>query len=668
MRRRKPLGTIELFLAQLLLMVMRGSARAALRRRVQETLEWQRQRRDFKALQKQIETEARHYAQLIAERWSQLGFNHTDSKRTYRVRFELIRYNEHAVFLKIFVRKRTLFGFRNVLPRNVRIVDLLAPETLRELEFAVDRRVSAHHDEPRNGAWVIVHRNDGFGLLPKLVRYADVLPYFSNRDAEFIIGVGEHNTIHSSTLHDHAHILIGGASRSGKSNMLNCIVAALIRFSTPKELQLILIDPKRVELSHYADAPQLAQPIVYSEDEALDVLEWANREIDERTALLMDRRKKNIRAWNAAYPDKALARVVIVIEEVASLYSAGKVKVQAALRRITSMGAALGVHVIACTQMPVVEVIPNTVKVNMLLAICGKVANADQSRVILGTGAAARLPDIPGRMIVAREARLYEVQTPLITDDDIAESVAIARGTALGVIRLAGHEPRIVPSAFAAWYAEHGSVESAASIGVTAEMLKAFLEDVKLGKVAGYRLVGSHVVPTYERMADEFGAPDEPPAPPIEVWHEPPPALLSLPAPPIEIDVAPAPPPMHDELSAVQQFVQLYCLTGQRYECLTSDLYQAYQAHGYPDISVKRFVALMRALGYRTRRNAIGRSVIRGVVLHRYADAIEDSEASEASEALFNNAAQHTDSLEYGDAIEDSEASEASEALESTLT
>jgi hypothetical protein len=125
---------------------------------------------------------------------------------------------------------------------------------------------------------------------------------------------------------------------------------------------------------------------------------------------------------------------------------------------------------------------------------------------------------------------------------------------------------------------------------------------------------------------------------------------------------------MHDELSAVQQFVQLYCLTGQRYECLTSDLYQAYQAHGYPDISVKRFVALMRALGYRTRRNAIGRSVIRGVVLHRYADAIEDSEASEASEALFNNAAQHTDSLEYGDAIEDSEASEASEALESTLT
>jgi hypothetical protein len=314
-----------------------------------------------------------------------------------------------------------------------------------------------------------------------------------------------------------------------------------------------------------------------------------------------------------------------------------------------------------------VEVIPNTVKVNMLLAICGKVANADQSRVILGTGAAARLPDIPGRMIVAREARLYEVQTPLITDDDIAESVAIARGTALGVIRLAGHEPRLVPSAFAAWYAEHGSVESAASIGVTAEMLKAFLEDVKLGKVAGYRLVGSHVVPTYERMADEFGAPDEPPAPapPIEVWHEPPPALLSLPAPPIEIDVAPAPPPMHDELSAVQQFVQLYCLTGQRYECLTSDLYQAYQAHGYSDISVKRFVALMRALGYRTRRNAIGRSVIRGVVLHRYADAIEDSEASEA---LLDHATQHIDSPEYSDAIEDSEASEASELLESTLT
>jgi hypothetical protein len=308
------------------------------------------------------------------------------------------------------------------------------------------------------------------------------------------------------------------------------------------------------------------------------------------------------------------------------------------------MGAALGVHVIACTQMPVVEVIPNTVKVNMLLSICGKVANADQSRVILGTGAAARLPDIPGRMVVAREARLYEVQTPLITDDDIAESVAIARGTALGVIRLAGHEPRLVPSAFAAWYAEHGSVESAASIGVTAEMLKAFLEDVKLGKVAGYRLVGSHVVPTYERMADEFGAPDEPPAPPIEVWHEPPPALLSLPAPTIEIDVAPAPPPngnghhapMHDE-ATLSEFIHFNCVTGRQYEGLSVALYEAFTAwcavQGYPEMTIHRFAATLKRMGYRKRRDTKGRNVWLGLALSETC-IFAASEGSEDSEDL----------------------------------
>jgi hypothetical protein len=355
----------------------------------------------------------------------------------------------------------------------------------------------------------------------------------------------------------------------------------------------------------------------------------------------MSKRKKNIKAWNSAYPDQALARVVIVIEEVASLYNAGKGKVQAALRRVTSMGAALGVHVIACTQMPIVEIVPNTVKVNMLLAICGKVANTDQSRVIIGTGAAARLPDIPGRMIVAREARLYEVQTPLITDDDIAESVAIAKGVTLGVIRLAGHEPRIVPSAFAAWYAEHGGVESAASVGVSADMLKAFLEDVKLGKVQGYRMVGSHVVPTYERIADEFSAADESPAPPIEVWRASP-VLLSLPAP-ANIDVAPAPPNSNghhvlmDDETAISEFIRTHCLRGRQYQILSVTLYKAFRAwcadQDYPDMTIHRFASMLKRMGYRKRRDARGRSIWLGLALPE-TYILADDESSEETDAL----------------------------------
>lgn len=594
----------------------------------------QQRRAELARLKRQIEAEARLYATLIIERWTQLGFcSHfqEDGKRKRRVRkvkFELVRYNEYAIYFKIWVRAKGLFGYVNKLPYGVRVADLISEETLTELEAATQRRVTARRDEPSHGAWIIVHRSDGAGLLPKMVHYKHILPYHETDpdDAPFVLGVGQYNTLHASSLAKHAHILIGGASRSGKSNMLNCILTSFVRFCTPRDLQLILIDPKRVELSHYLDAPHLAREVVYRQDEAIEVLQYANEEIDRRTEMFMQARCKNIKAWNRKFPDKRVPRLVIVVEEVASLYEgdAGKKKVLMLVRRIASMGAAVGVHLIMCTQMPTVEIIPNTVKVNMLLAISGKTMNVDQSRVILGVGAAAKLPDIPGRMIVAREANIYELQTPLIDDDDIAEAIQLA----LQRERKPKPEPEPIPEWFAApepdWFT------------VPEPTLEHQAEPV----------------PVQETPITWLALP-EPKAESADVPHlllapEPAPAEPE-PVPVVRVEIP-------DEDFVFRQFLLTCCVIDKRSTSTAAALFSTYrqfcESREYPAVKRVKFGMLMRQAGFKTQRTATGHMAWLGIRLGMALEPDnipEESEVPEVHEKTENHKASrraHTPELE----------------------
>lgn len=714
-----PLSSTEQLLYPFFAPFLRGERGEHLRRRYHFTRELHQRRADLRRAKREILREARKFAQLIADRWALMGFasypkdevlgaTKRRARRIRKVRFELVRFNEHAIYLKVWVRKPGLFGYRNMLPYRVRVVDLLSDETLRELEFAVDRKVTSVYDQPRNGAWVIIHRNESGGLLPKLVRFQHMLPYHDSSPdlAAFVLGVGENNTVHTSSLALHPHILIAGASRSGKSNMLNNILASLVRFCTPEQLQLVLIDPKRVELSHYADAPQLARDIVYNESEAIDLLKWANEEIDRRTEMMTSRKKKNIRQWNVSYPEQSLPRLVIVVEEVASLYTdsdGSKRKVQRLVRRIASMGAAMGVHLIMCTQMPVVEVIPNPVKVNMLLALSGKVMNTDQSRVILGVGAAAKLPDIPGRMIAAREAKVFELQTPLIEDEDIAECIAIARGRAAGLIALHGYEPCIVPSELMKYiYDKLGGVLSTTALipklsefGITAAMLKPFLEDVKAGRVKLSTVEIERDMPSPEPVTREFGidyhAPKLFPAPltAAELGLRADTALTSPDGDYDDVDegeavqtetdevstvettqtqettirwikVKPNPPPLPggeplsieelgllervqaevipDDETIFHDFIQACCAIGRLEEVKSARLYETYSVwcarQRYRTISKQKFGQKLKNAGFKQKRTTGGYHVWLGLSLKLELGS-EVGEASGVSEALF---------------------------------
>lgn len=502
----RPLTGAALTLYPVLRLLVRGQAGLHLRQRRARTAELLQRRADFKRYEREIRTEIRKYAKLIQDRWALMGmawrYRWTDTapddtkksrrKKVQKVQFELVRWREDAIYYKVLVRKKTMFGYKNMLPYKVMVGDLVGEIALKELQAACERKVSAVWDNPRHGVWIIVHRTEDSGLLPKRVEWDHMLPHV---DADmsrgyFVIGVRENNRIYQASLADRPHILIAGASNSGKSTMLNNILSTWVRFATPDEIKLILIDPKRVELVQYKDAPHLAEDfgIIFDFDRALKALDWALREIHRRTDILATNLVTNIATWNKKYPNRAMPRLVIVIEELASLYPdpRSSTLVKDYLAKITNMGRAMGVHLIACTQLPIKQVIPSNIKVNMWLRIAGRVQNPQESMVILGTGDAAWLPAVPGRMVAAGDGYKTEVQTPYIGQKQIFEAIAIANGRRLEILTMYGHEPRIVPGKLLEYIIKHlkGTlslpklVAHFADAGCTEDMLKAFLEDV----------------------------------------------------------------------------------------------------------------------------------------------------------------------------------------------
>jgi hypothetical protein len=668
-RELQPLGGLGLLFYPVLTWFVRGgSARAKLDARKQLAIDRAENRRTILRMQRDLRQEARFYRKIIVERWSAIGFNWRyrwndgnpdDEKprkrrRTDKVRIELERYNEHAIYFKINVREKKLFGFRTVLPYKVLVSDLIGETSLAELTYACQHKVTARYDDPRKGAWIIVHRTEDIGMLPKLVRYRHMLPHYPEdmSRASMILGVGENNTVHEVNLEDYPHILVAGASRSGKSNMLNNMLSALIRFCRAGDLKLILIDPKKVELSYYRNVPHLERPIIYDYEEAVGVLEEMNALVDERTDKLMGKAKE-LSTYNKRYPGDAMPRIVVVVEELASLYPTKKQgeEVKRLITRIANMGRAVGVHLILCTQLPIVEIIPSVIKVNMWIRIAGRVQNATESMVILGTGDAARLPAVPGRMVYGRDSYKHFIQTPLIDEDDIKEAIAIAKGRELGLIDLCGHEPRIIPDRLLL-HIINSTLQGKLSpyqlamyfrpVGITAAMLKPFLEDVvkagwiRLGEEVYqvrklHKLYHLQLVQEGEADPDAIDVDDGLPTTrrvPILRRLGAPAPLLMLPAPAQPVEVAPEPepeplPPLQvpeqipvAEGDLLQAFL-LACCTMDKHAWLASkELYIAYCTwclkHDYTPLARKPFGQALMDLGFQAIRKSSGGNQSRG--------------------------------------------------------
>jgi S-DNA-T family DNA segregation ATPase FtsK/SpoIIIE len=186
------------------------------------------------------------------------------------------------------------------------------------------------------------------------------------------------------------HMLVAGATGSGKSVCLNDIIVSLLYQNGPDDLKFIMVDPKRVELSVYAGIPHLLVPPIVKADEAINALKWAVREMERRLDYLSKFGSKDIDSYNAKSKER-MPRIIVVIDELADLMIQNKRDVEAVIVRLAQMARAAGIHLILATQRPSVDVITGTIKANIPTRLAFAVASQVDSKTILDVAGAEKL-------------------------------------------------------------------------------------------------------------------------------------------------------------------------------------------------------------------------------------------------------------------------------------
>lgn len=220
------------------------------------------------------------------------------------------------------------------------------------------------------------------------------------------------------------HLLIAGATGTGKSVGLNAMITSLIYKATPAEVKLLMIDPKRIELSFYNEIPHLIAPVVTDMKLATHALFWAVKEMERRYELLDRYQTRNIKSFNEKMKHSGempqLPFIVIVIDELADLMMVASRDVETALTRLAQMARAAGIHLILATQRPSVDVLTGLIKANFPTRISFQVSSKIDSRTILdGMGAETLLGNGDMLYLSAGNSRLQRIHGAFISEDEL---------------------------------------------------------------------------------------------------------------------------------------------------------------------------------------------------------------------------------------------------------
>ncbi len=223
------------------------------------------------------------------------------------------------------------------------------------------------------------------------------------------------------------HLLIAGATGSGKSVCVNSILTSFLLHNTPNDLKLVLVDPKRVELTSYNGIPHLLAPVIVEVDRVVGALQWMTREMDKRYHTFAKVGARNISDYNArmqARGGKKLPFLVIVIDELADLMMIAPDETERTITRLAQLARATGIHMILATQRPSVDVVTGLIKANFPARVAFSVASNTDSRVILDQPGAERLLGRGDMLYQAPEAPApVRLQGVFVSDPEIQRLV-----------------------------------------------------------------------------------------------------------------------------------------------------------------------------------------------------------------------------------------------------
>jgi S-DNA-T family DNA segregation ATPase FtsK/SpoIIIE len=249
---------------------------------------------------------------------------------------------------------------------------------------------------------------------------------FQNSSAPLLIALGRNvsgDPVYAD-IADGPHVLVAGATGTGKTIFLNSLILSLLYKYTPDQLRMIMVDPKRVEFQNYNNIPHLLCPVIFDATKTINALQWLVREMERRFEIFSGVSSRNIGSYNQNKTVVAngaqLPYIVFVVDELADLMAAKGKELEAGIVRLAQMARATGIHLVLATQRPSVEVITGLIKANVPTRITFQVSSQIDSRTVIDTSGAEKLLGAGDMLFLsAKSSKLGRIQGPYVSEKEV---------------------------------------------------------------------------------------------------------------------------------------------------------------------------------------------------------------------------------------------------------